>query len=69
MVLAELADEKGRVVLKQNDKDRLIIGRYEDLDEKVKQMAIDIFCEETGSNREHVEKFMNFETDDNAFCS
>ena len=69
MVFFEIVDAKDRVIMKQNDKGRVLLGRYEDLDPDIKDFAIDTFCELTGNEINRVRRFMNFESDENAFCS
>ena len=40
MVFFEIIDAKDRVVMKQNDKGRVLLDRYEDLDLEIKDFAI-----------------------------
>ena len=69
MVFVEIRDSKDRVVMKQNDKGQVLLGRYEDLEPDIRDFAIDSFCDITGHDKDRVRMFMNFETDENAFCS
>lgn len=48
---------------------RVLVWRYVNMDEKTKELITKIFQEITGEDPSRVMKFLNFESDENEFCS
>jgi hypothetical protein len=64
----KIVDAEGRVLIQMNEKGRLVIGRYTDLHPEVKKYAVDLFVELTGKDRDKIQKFMDFDEDDDTLC-
>ena len=64
----EIKDNKGRVIAKVNDKGRIVVARHPDLDDKSKEYHLKLYGEITDESVEELEKFLNYEEDDDEFC-
>lgn len=71
----QIKDKKGRIVLKINEFGKIAIARFPDITEKEKNNLLKI-CEAIiqdntnfKSDMEKIKAFINFESDDDEFCS
>lgn len=65
----EIKDEQGRILMKSNEDGSVLLGRYPDMSQELKDQMLEFFCEITGEDVEKTRKFLNFESDKNEFCS
>lgn len=61
-------DDKGRVILTFGSNSQVVVGRYVDMTEVVKDYIISVYSETTDEDLVKVRKFLDFEEDENAFC-
>ena len=61
-------DDKGRILMKGKD-DKIVIGRFPDLDERLKKYLADLYVDLTGEDIQKAKRFLNYENDENEFCS
>lgn len=61
-------DDKGRVILTFGSNEQVVVGRYVDMTESVKDYIISVYDEITDEDLDKVRKFLDFEEDENAFC-
>ena len=61
-------DDKDRVLLNVKGND-IALARFPDLDEEIKNNLADIYSDLTGKNKDNTKQFLNYETDENEFCS
>ncbi len=64
----QLSDNQGRVLLKTKG-DRVLVGRYTDLNIKTKETIAEFFMELTGEDSSRVMDFLDFKNEDVEFCS
>jgi len=63
-----IKDSKGREVAKINDKGRIAIARFPDMDEGFKTYIIDLCKEMTNENPQKLRDFLDYKTEENEFC-
>ena len=63
-----IRDKENKVLVEVNESSCLI-HRYVDMDEQTKKEIGDLFFEATGTDRTKIDKFLNFESDEQEFCS
>ena len=61
-------DDKGRIIMRQKQS-QVAIARFPDMDNSTKKYVTDTYVELTGRDVNVVTKFLNYETDENSFCS
>lgn len=64
-----ITDDKGRPIIVIGDNGRVAVARYPDLNPEYKRYAVQYFREMVEGDWQKLEKFLNFEEDDNEFCS
>ena len=64
-----IVDKKGRDIIVFNKKGDPAIARFPDLDEAEKEYMVEVYVELTGEDPDKVMKFLNYESDENEFCS
>ena len=64
----EVVDEKGRVILKVNDKGEMATARYVDLSDAHKDFIVKMFEDMTNEDIEKLRRFLDFEEDTDEFC-
>lgn len=67
-----IKDKRDRVLISVSNNGKFAIARYPDLDEESKKYIIDFFKESNEEGEKGVErlrKFLDYETNENEFCS
>ena len=64
-----IEDEKGRTLLIVNGNGEVAISRFPDLTEETKTMMVDLYVGATGADSQKVMDFLNYDSDENTFCS
>lgn len=62
-------DTKGRKLMVVNDNGQVAISRYVHMSKKYKECVADIYSKLTGESKKDVIKFLNYEENENIFCS
>lgn len=63
-------DDEGRELLVvQSDQNIVAYPRYTDLDSETKDFIVELLCEFTDESREKIKKFLDFDEEDDEFCS
>jgi hypothetical protein len=65
----EVVDNKGRIILKVNDKGEMATARYVDLEQGYKDYIIQMFRDMTDKDIDKLKKFLDYEEDTDEFCS
>ena len=66
-----IKDRQDRTLVLMGSNGKLVIARYPDLDEQLKNYIIDFYRESSEEGEKGVEKlrkFLNYESDENEFC-
>jgi len=61
-------DEDGKILLESKN-NRVLVGRSVGMSEETKQMILEFFIELTGEDGKRIKAFLDFESDENEFCS
>ena len=64
-----ITDDKNRPILVISDAGKVAVARYPDLKPEYKKYAVKFFRETTSGDWKKLERFLDFEEDDNEFCS
>jgi len=64
-----ITDGKGRPILVISDDGKMAVARYPDMETEYKKYAVECFKTLTDGDWRKLERFLNFEEDDNEFCS
>lgn len=64
-----IKDEKGRDAMRVNGRGGIAIARYPDLSDKMKEYIIAVYGESTSGDVEELRKFLNYDGENNEFCS
>jgi len=62
-------DEKNRVILSIGEKGKVAASRYPDLTESCKDYIVDVYKELTNENLDEIRRFLNYEEEEDLFCS
>lgn len=62
-------DEKGRILISVNDKGRIAISRYVEMDVATKDYVAETYSNLSGEDMDDVMAFLNFEVDTDLFCA
>ena len=66
----EIKDKKGRVVIHMSKKGKLVLSRYADLSATEVDALIKLYCElDSDAIPEEIKDFLNFEEQEEKFCS
>lgn len=63
-----IRDEKGRDIIKINDKGRVAFARYPDSSLKTKEYIIALYKEITNGDPEKLREFLDYKSEENEFC-
>lgn len=63
------SDEKGRIVMSISSDGRMVAGRYPDMDDECKEFIVQTFEELINQDAEKTRRFLNFEDDEDVFCT
>jgi hypothetical protein len=63
-----IRDEKGRSIIKINDKGRIAIARFPDLSKQMKECIIDLYGEVTNEDPIKLMEFLDYKCENNEFC-
>lgn len=61
-------DDKGRVVVRERGS-KVAIARFPDMDRKTKEYVANVYADLTREDAQKAMKFLNYESDENEFCS
>jgi hypothetical protein len=64
----KIKDNKNRIIFETKGS-RFVIARFVDMDIETKNAMAELYSDLTGKNKEEVFKFLNFESNEQAFCS
>ena len=64
-----IKDKKGREIIRIGNTGSLAVARYPDMDEKTKEDIVEIYEELTGQDSGSTRSFLDFEDDNDEFCS
>jgi hypothetical protein len=64
----KIKDKNGRIIF-ETQGSRFVIARFVDMDIETKNAMAELYSDLTGKNKEEVFKFLNFESNEQAFCS
>jgi hypothetical protein len=64
-----VTDDKDRVIITVNDKGRVGVSRYPDLNDRYKEYIAEYYEEITGEDSEGVIAFLNYEEPNDIFCA
>jgi hypothetical protein len=64
----KIKDKKNRIIF-ETQGSRFVIARFVDMDIETKNAMAELYSDLTGKNKEEVFKFLNFESNERAFCS
>ena len=62
-------DKKDRVVMSINKSGRVVIGRYHDMENEIKEYLMEVFEELTKQSQEKTKRFLDFEDEEDVFCT
>lgn len=63
-----IRDNKGRTILETKN-GRCLLSRFVDMESKTKEDIIELYVDLTGDSPEKAKKFLNFESEEQEFCS
>ena len=63
-----IRDNKNNILLEIKD-GRCIIARFLDMSQKTKDSIVDLYVDLTNEDGDKVRKFLNFESEEQEFCS
>jgi len=61
-------DDKGRVIVRERDS-KVAIARFPDMDIKTKKYVANVYADLTKKDAQKAMKFLNYESNENEFCS
>ena len=64
----KITDKNGRILITIKD-DKILVGRYVDMDEGTKQIVTEFYSELTGLDSKDIKKFLDFDGNESEFCS
>jgi hypothetical protein len=65
----KLLDKHKREIIVCNEYGKLAVGRYPDLTQEEKDFIIDFYVNINGVDKEKIVSFLDFEEEDDLFCS
>jgi len=65
----QVIDDKSRPLISVNDKGRVAIARYPDMDDECKQYIAETYSELTGEDEDSVLAFLDYKKEENQYCS
>lgn len=63
-----IKDEKGRDVIKINDRGRIAVARFPDMSPKIKESIICLYKEVTNEDIDKLRDFLDYKSESNEFC-
>lgn len=63
-----IRDEKGRDVIKINEKGRIAIARFPDMSKETKDYIIELYGEVTNEDPSKLMEFLEYKCENNEFC-
>lgn len=63
-----IKDEKGRDIIKINDKGRIAIARFTDLSDNTKDYILKLYEEVTSEDPAKLKDFLDYKSEENEFC-
>jgi hypothetical protein len=64
-----LTDEKDRVIASVSDEGKIAVSRQPDMTQEMKEYIVDVFSDLTGQDPQEIMAFLNYEEEEELFCS
>jgi len=64
-----IEDDRGRIIAEIDDKGHVALARFPDMPEEIKDYLVDLLVDSTDEDSKAVRGFLNYENEENEFCS